>query len=244
MFRIISYILMLLPYLGVTFEYVGASLILGSILGFVLAVAKLGKSKILKWIAMGYTTVMRCTPSIVLLFMIFYGLPVLLKATIGIDIEDSDAILFVIITFTLFLGASMSEVMRSAYEAVDKGQYEAAVSVGLTSVQAFREIIFPQAFAVSLPNVGNTILYLLKEGALGYIIGMIDVMGKAYLINGNDMGGHVLQVYLALSLIYWPVSIGIEQLFKHLERRYTFAREKKGVSVPMTVGREVVDDGI
>jgi L-cystine transport system permease protein len=225
--RIPTYIIKLLPYLSVTFEYVFASLVIGGILGFFLAAAKLGKHKILKRLAVGYTTVMRCTPSIVLLFMIFYGLPLLLKSTFDIDIQNVDTIVFVIITFSLFLGGSLSEVMRSAYESVDRGQFEAAVSIGLSGVQAFCRIILPQAFAVSLPNIGNTILFLIKEGALGYIIGLIDIMGKAYLINGFEMQAHVLQVYLALSFIYWPLSIIIEQLFKYLEKKFTFDQIKE-----------------
>ncbi len=225
--RIITYVITLLPYLAVTFQYVLTSLFFGTIFGFVLAAAKLGKNKALKRLAIGYTTVMRCTPSIVFLFLIFYGLPVLFRTTAGINIDGLGTITFVIITFTLFLGASLSEIMRSAYESVDRGQYEAAVSIGLSSIQAFREIILPQAFAVSLPNMGNTILFLLKEGALGYIIGLIDIMGKAYLINGNEMGAHILEVYLALSLIYWTLSIGIERLFKYLEGRFSFEKENK-----------------
>lgn len=227
MSRILTYIVKILPYLSVTFEYVLASLAIGGILGFALAVAKLGKNKTLRRLSVGYTTVMRCTPSIVLLFMIFYGLPLLVKSLLGIDIQTVSTLTFVIITFSLFLGGSLSEVMRSAYQSVDRGQYEAAVSIGLTGLQAFRDIILPQAFAVSLPNIGNTILFLLKEGALGYIIGLIDIMGKAYLINGGEMSAHVLQVYLALSLIYWPLSIGIEQLFKYLEKQFSFEQIKK-----------------
>jgi L-cystine transport system permease protein len=225
--RIFIYIVKLLPYLSVTFEYMLTSLVIGSLLGFLLAAAKLGKNKILRSLAVGYTTVMRCTPSIVLLFMIFYGLPLLVKSVFGIDIQNSNTITFVIVTFSLFLGGSISEIMRAAYQSVSRGQHEAAVSVGLTNMQAFRRIILPQAFAVSIPNIGNTILFLLKEGALGYIIGLIDVMGKAYLINGYEMQAYVLLVYLALSFIYWPLSIIIEQLFKFLERRFTYMKEKK-----------------
>jgi L-cystine transport system permease protein len=219
--RILAYIPRLLPYLIYTLEFVLLSLLFGSILGFLLAVAKLRKNRILKSIAYGYTTVLRCTPSIVLLFLVFYGLPPLVKSLFGIDIESMSTLVFVVITFTLFLSASLSEVMRSSYEAVNKGQFEAAVTVGLSEIQAFKRIILPQAFSVAIPNLGNTILYLIKEGALGYIIGFIDVMGKAYLINANEMGGYVLQIYLALSLIYWPVSIIIERVFKRLDNRFS-----------------------
>ncbi len=219
--RIFDYIQKILPYLSVTFEYVIISLLLGSVLGFFLAIAKLGKNRHIRRFAYGYTTALRCTPSIVLLFLVFYGLPPLLKSLAGANIEKADPIVFAVITFTLFLSASLSEVMRSSYEAVNRGQYEAAVSVGLSDIQALKRIVLPQAFSVAIPNLGNTVIYLIKEGALCYMIGLIDVMGKAYTINANEMGGYVLQIYLALAIVYWMVFIIIERIFKLLDRKFS-----------------------
>lgn len=167
--------------------------------------------------AHGYTTMIRCTPSIVLLFLTYYGIPYLFNQ-FGIDLNSIDKSVFVVITFSLQFAAAMSEVIRTAYESVDKGQYEAAVSVGLSSTQAYRRIVFPQAVVVALPNFGNSLLALIKEGALAYTIGLIDVIGKASLIISSNYNAHALEIYLALSLIYWVVSIAIEQLFSKLER--------------------------
>jgi L-cystine transport system permease protein len=225
--KIITFIPQLAPFLGVTFEYVLLSLFFGSIIGFILAIAKLRENKIFKALANGYTTVLRCTPSIVLLFLVFFGLPVLIKSLLGINIENANALIFVVITFTMFLSASLSEVMRASYGAVDKGQFEAAVSVGLSNIQAFKRIMLPQAFYVAIPNLGNTTLYLIKEGALGFTIGLVDIMGKANLINSETMGGYVLEIYLALALIYWPISILIEKSFKRLEKRYEFEHKEQ-----------------
>lgn len=219
--RIIDYIPRLLPYLLVTFEYVILSLSLGMIFGFILVTAKLGRNKVLKGIAYAYTTALRCTPSIVLLFLVFYGLPPLIKSISGVSIEKASPVVFAVITFTMFLSASLSEVMRSSYEAVNHGQHEAAVSVGLTDFQALRRIILPQAFSVAIPNLGNTVIYLVKEGALCYMIGLVDVMGKAYMINANEMGGYVLQIYLALSMIYWAIFILLEKAFKILDKKFS-----------------------
>ncbi len=217
---ILSYIPKLLPYLSVTFEYVFFSLLFGSILAVLLVLMKLSTSRIARAIGYGYTTLMRCIPSLILLFLIFYGLPALLKSTMGINIQNANVIIFVIAAFTLFLGASLSEVIRSAYNGLDHGQYEAAVCVGLTNLQAFRRIMLPQIFYLMIPNLGNTVQYLIKEGSLGYIIGLVDVMGKAYLLNSNTLGAYVLQIYLALALIYWAISILVERVFALLERRF------------------------
>lgn len=207
----------LLPFIKVTFMVAGLSVIFGTLLGFVLAVAKIRKGKIAKKIAEGYTTALRCTPSIVLLFLVYYGIPAIAK-DFGIDLDDVDKIVFIVIAFSLMFAAAMCDVIKTAYESVDKGQFEAAISVGLNDVQAYITIILPQAFVVALPNIGNSLLALIKEGALGYTIGLIDIMGKANLIIAANINAHALEVYIALSIIYWAVSIIIEQIFLKLEK--------------------------
>jgi L-cystine transport system permease protein len=216
--KIIECIKELIPYLYITFQYVLLSLIFGSIWGAILAALKLHKNKCFRAFANGYTTVMRCIPSIVLLFLSYYSLPPLLLNIFGIDIYDVPAIVFVIVTFTLFLGASLSEIIRSSYLAVGSGQFDAGVSIGLTPFQAVRRIIFPQAFYYSIPNLGNTVIYLLKEGALAFTIGVVDVMGQAYIMNSKSLGSHIPDTYIALAIIYWSLSFFVEYLFKRLER--------------------------
>jgi L-cystine transport system permease protein len=142
-----------------------------------------------------------------------------------------NAIFFVILTFTLFLGASLSEMMRASYLAVARDQFEAALSLGLTAFQAFRRIVLPQAFFYSLPNLGNTVIYLLKEGALGYTIGLTDVMGKAYLMNVDSYSVHALGIYISLALIYWPVALILERIFKKLEERFSCQKNEPGEPV-------------
>lgn len=214
---IIEAIPALLPYLLVTFKVAGLSVLFGTILGFILLVGKLSQQVLFVKVAHGYTTIMRCTPSIVLLFLVYYGLPSL-ASNFGLNLNDIDKIIFVVVTFSLQFGAVMSEVMRSAYESIDRGQFEAAVSVGLTNRQAYWRIVVPQAVLVAIPNFGNAFLGLIKEGALAYTIGLLDVMGKASLIIDSNYNAHALEIYIALSLIYWTLSIIIEQFFFRLER--------------------------
>ena len=156
----------LLPYLWITLFVAMLSVLFGSILGLFLAIAKLSNKKVLRFLANSYTTIIRCTPSIVLLFLVYYGIPALFENVMGIDIQSIHTGVFVVITFTLQFGSMMSEVIRSSYEAIDKGQYEAAVSVGLTPFQAYARIIFPQAFVIALPNIGNGLIAVLQEGHL------------------------------------------------------------------------------
>ena len=210
----------LLPFLKVTFLVAGSSIVLGTILGLLLAVAKLSSKKVLQTVANLYTTIMRCTPSIVLLFLVYYGLPALAE-NVGINLHSLPTAIFVVVTFTLQFAAIMSEVIRSSYLAVSKGQYEAAVSVGLTPFQAYFRIIFPQALIIALPNFGNGMIALLQEGALAYTIGLIDIVGKANLMIASNINAHALEIFIALAIIYWVLSILIEKFFAMLEKYFS-----------------------
>ncbi|MET3656823.1 amino acid ABC transporter permease [Sporosarcina sp. FSL K6-1540] len=217
---------LLIPFLKMTFMVAGLSVLFGTFLGFILTAAKIGKSKFARKVANGYTTILRCTPSIVLLFLVYYGLPAI-GDRVGLNLNNIHTAVFVIITFTLQFAAAMSEVMRSAFQSIDKGQFEAAVSVGLSNSQAYRRIVFPQAFVVALPNFGNSLLAVLQEGSLAYTIGLIDVVGKANLIIAGNYNAHALEIFLALAIIYWILSIAIEQFFLKLEK--VFSKGKQGL---------------
>lgn len=217
----------LLPFLWVTLAVLLGTVFFGSLLGFVLARAKLSQKPLYRWLANGYTYIIRCTPSIVLLFIVFYGLPKFCLEVFNTDINGYEKIFFVLVTFTLLFAAPISEVMRSAYEAIDHGQYEAAVSIGLTPWQAFYHIVLSQATVVALPNFGNAVINLMKEGALAYTIGLVDLIGKGQLIISQNYGAYALETCLALSFFYLLLTLGVEQSFLRLE--HAFSRQKKVV---------------
>ena len=172
----------------------------------------------------GYTYVIRCTPSIVLLFIVFYGLPKWMEFAFAIYIDDLSRAVFVIITFTLLFGAYVSEVFRSAYLAVPKGQYEAAVTIGLSPLSAFIHVMLPQAAVIALPNFGNSVINLLKESALAYTIGLIDLLGRTNLIIAKNYGGYGIELYTASMILYWALSIVIERSFLKLETSLSHER--------------------
>ncbi|KYG90192.1 MULTISPECIES: amino acid ABC transporter permease [Metasolibacillus] len=211
----------LLPFLFVTLYVAALAVVFGSVAGLVLAMAKLSNHALLRWLANGYTTIIRCTPSIVLLFLVYYGVPAFAENLLNINLHNVHTGVFVVITFSLQFAAMMSEVIRSSYLAIDRGQHEAAVSVGLTPLQAYRRIVFPQAFVVAIPNFGNGLIAVLQEGALAYTIGFIDIVGKANLIIANNYGTHTLEIFMALAIIYWILSITLEKLFAKLERAFS-----------------------
>lgn len=219
----VQYLFKILPFLKVTLTYVAASLLIGIIFGFFLAVAKLGKNRFFKFLAYAYTVILRSIPSVVLIFLVYYGVPAIVKTLYNADISKADRLIFIIITLGLYSIASISEIMRSSYQSVSRGQSEAAVSNGMTEFQAFYRIVLPQAFIVSLPNMGNTVISLLKEGSLGFTIGLVDIMGRAVLLNAETYSNNILEIYLGLAAVYWGISILLEKAFSFLEHRCSMA---------------------
>ena len=215
----------LLPYLWVTLTVAVGSVVLGTFLGFILTALKLSDRRIYRILSDSYTCIIRCTPSVILLFIVFYGLPKFFLEVFDYDINEFHKIFFVITTFTLLFAASMSEIMRSAYLAIDPGQYEGAVSIGLTPFQAFYRIILPQGTIIALPNVANAFITLVKEGSLAYTIGLLDLLGSGNLIIAHNYGSYALEIYIALSVIYWGMAILFEKAFSGLENR--LSRYKK-----------------
>ena len=209
----------LLSYLDVTLLVGFVSIALGSLLGGLLAWVNISGTRPLRWLTVSYVYVMRCTPSIVLLFIVFYGLPKLAFAVFDYDMNDLHRAVFAIITFTLLFGAYISEVFRAAYKAVPRGQYEAAVSAGLTPFQAFVHIMLPQAAIIALPNFGNSTINLLKEGSLAYTIGLVDMIGRGTLVIAQNYGAYAIEIYFAAMLIYWVLVLLLEQGFALVEKR-------------------------
>ena len=212
------------PYTAVTLGIMAGTVLFGGLLGFLLAYAKIRGGRVGNGVANVYIYITRCVPSIVMLFIVYYGLPEFLRG-IGIQTDSRNHGLFVIITFSILFGAVMAEVFRSAYESIDKGQREAGLCVGLSGFQTFRRIVLPQCAVVILPNFTNALVNLMKEGSLAYTIGLMDLMGRGQWIIGMNNGSYSLEVYLALFLVYWVLTILIEYVFRQVERQ--LSRGKK-----------------
>ncbi|MGN1146430.1 MAG: amino acid ABC transporter permease [Acetatifactor sp.] len=209
----------ILPYLKTTLLVAAASLLFSTIIGGIAAAGILGKNSIGRVVSKAYIALMRCVPPIVLLFVVYYGSPTLVLWLTGKDINNWDAIYFAIFSLSLLHGASMAELMRAAYQTVEKGQREAAVSIGLSPFQAFYRIVLPQAAVAALPILGNAVVSMLKDGALAYSIGVVDITGRASYIISLNLGGYVLETYLALALIYWILSVVTAKSFQVLGKK-------------------------
>ena len=142
--QIYNSFLKIIPYAGVTFAVVLGTIILGMALAILLFIQKQSKRRWVRAIADGYINIIRCTPSIVLLFIVYYGIPKIALGLFDLDLNFSSKIIYVIISLSLIYSASLSEIIRSAYLALGKAQYEAALSIGLSPLQTVWRIMIPQ----------------------------------------------------------------------------------------------------
>lgn len=220
---------LILPYLPVTLGIAVVSMFMGLILGLICALIRIYQVPVAKNIAAFYISFMRGTPLLVQLYLAYYGLPLLIqifadKVGWQINIHEVPALFFVFLTFSLNVGAYLSETIRAAIASVAKVQLEAAYSIGMTTFQAMRRIVLPQAFLIALPNMGNLFISLIKDTSLAFMITVVEIMGQAKIIGGRHL--HYFEVYLAAAVIYWVCCIVIEKALAYLERRL---RAKTGV---------------
>lgn len=185
------------------------SFALGLGLGFVAALARLFAPAPLAMLVRFYVWIIRGTPLLVQLFLIFYGLP-----SVGIVLDAFPAAL---IGFTLNVGAYTSEIIRAVLSSVQKGQWEAAYSIGMTWAQAMRRIILPQAGRVAVPPLSNTFISLVKDTSLAAAITVPELFRAGQRIVATTYEPLIL--YVQVALIYLVVSSVLSALQTRVEKR-------------------------
>lgn len=210
---LIQTMIKLLPYTLVTLEVVAQAFILGCIFGGLLAWAKEGGNGVLQKLAFGYTTVIRCTPFIIMLFLVFYGSPYLLQ-NFGVDANALDKKVYAVITLTLYSASNLSDNFRAAYRSVNKGQQEAALCVGMTRWQAMYRIVLPQMIFIALPMVSNVLISEFQDTALAFTIGLVDLMGQAKVLDAITYNVHTTGIYVVVALIFWALAVLCERVLR------------------------------
>lgn len=213
---VFGYIPKLLNTLGTTLLIVAGALVLGLVSGFLIALPRLYKVPVLANVSMIYVSFFRGTPILIQLFLFYYGLPEILSL-VSVDVSRLPVLYFVILTFGLNAGAYISENIRAAVTAVDRGQVEAAYSLGMTGYQSFTRIVLPQALAIAVPVFSNLVLAMLKDTSLAFTLGVMELTGKAQTL--GTLTQHFLETYLALALIYLVVCAVLERVLLIVERR-------------------------
>ena len=197
--------------LGNTLLITLCALVIGVLIGSVIAVVKYfceddKKLRVFSWLCDLYTTVIRGIPITVLLLVFFF-----------IVLASADGIIVAIVAFGINSGAYMAELIRSGINAVDKGQMEAARSLGLSKGQAMAKIIFPQAIKNILPAIGNECIALLKETSVAGYVAIVDVTRAATNIRNKTFDA--FNPIILLALIYLVMVVLMTWLLSILERR-------------------------
>ena len=187
------------------------SFVLGLIVGFLAAVARLFAPAPLAWTIRFYVWIIRGTPLLVQLFLIFYGLP-----SAGITLDAFPAAL---IGFTLNVGAYTSEIIRAVLLSVPKGQWEAAYSIGMTWRQAMARTILPQATRIAVPPLSNTFISLVKDTSLAAAITVPELFRAGQRIVATSY--EPLIIYIEVALIYLVVSSVLSSLQGRVEKRFS-----------------------
>ncbi|KAF3999113.1 amino acid ABC transporter permease [Glaciimonas immobilis] len=194
---------------GYTLIFAVASMVGGLVLGFPLAVARILPSRLCKWPATVYVSLIRGTPLLVQIFVIYYGLP-----SIGVNFSPLTA---GILALSLNASAYLSESLRGAIIGVDKGQWAASYSIGLNYWQTLRYIVIPQAIRIAVPSMSNTLISLIKDTSLVSVITVTELMLATKEVIAVTF--RPLPLYLAAAAIYWGLSICFERVQNRLEKK-------------------------
>jgi len=182
------------------------------LMGLLLALAKQSRFRLLRGVSNLYVSYFRSTPYITQLFILYFGLPQIIYA-----MREMSAQTALILSISMNSAAFISEILRGGLLSVDKGQMEAALSIGMSKLQALRTVVLPQAFTVALPALGNSFISMIKSTAMGFTIGVVELLAKAKI--GSAKSYCYLESYVAVGLIYWCMMIVIGYFQRKLEKR-------------------------
>ena len=203
--------------LGVTFVIVILALALAVALGMALALVRVHRVPVLNQIAIVLISFIRGTPEIIMLFIVYYGVPLAAANLFGLDLSSADALYLGIIAFGINYSGFMAELFRGGLEAVPRGQVEAAASINLTGWQTFRRVVLPQAVRLIIPGFGVMAVSMFQNTALIAALGVLDVMGRAAAMGVAT--NHYLEPYLDAAVIFAVLGVALDYGFKALGAR-------------------------
>ncbi|OCG19447.1 amino acid permease [Gilliamella sp. Fer1-1] len=202
----------ILPYLPVTLFITIVSITIAIILGLAIALLRNNKIIIIDSIFALFISLFRGIPSVVLLFIIYYGLPQIFPI-----LKQMGATTAAIICFSLKYSSYLAEIFRASLESVDHGQKEAGLTVGLSKMQVYRGIILPQAMINALPNTGNMFISLLKDSSVAFFVGVQELLAAGKMLTANSF--LYFETYLAVGIIYWLTVVIYSWIQKQLEQK-------------------------
>lgn len=199
-----------------TVEITVLSLLIAMVLGIIFGLLKISKIRSLELIANFYISVIRGTPLLVQILFIYFGFPMLFRGFVwNVDVAG-------VVIMSLNAGAYMAELVRGGIESVDRGQMEAARSLGMTFGQAMREVILPQALRTMLPSIINQFIVTLKDTSLLSMIGLRELTQNTKIIVANNM--EALTMYFIVGVYYWVIITILSKIAGAVERRTSYGK--------------------
>lgn len=210
-------------FLPVTLVISVVAMFFGLLLGLAVALVKIYRIPLLKQLAFLFVSYVRGTPLLVQLYLCYYGIPIFvgyLNAVLGTQwsLMGVPAMVFVFFAYSINEAAYNSETLRSAILSVDKGQIEAAYSVGMSNFQALKQIVLPQAVKVALPNLGNNMISLIKGTSLAFAISVVEITARGQIVAAR--GYRFFEVFVVVAALYWGLTIAVEKLVYSLEKKF------------------------
>ncbi len=193
-----------------TLKITSLSVGIGLIIGLLLSVARLSTVKLARWFAIAYVEIIRGTPLLVQIFIIYFALPSLIHHRV-------DAYYAAVAACGINSGAYVAEILRAGLQSVDKGQMEAGRSLGLSWFQTMKEIIVPQAFKNVIPALGNEFIAMLKDSSLVSVIGYEELMRSGQLIIARTYA--TTEIWSVVALLYLIMTFTISRIVGYIERR-------------------------
>lgn len=194
----------------VTVEITAMSVGCGFLIGLLVALAGLSRFTIVRLLSKCYVDIIRGTPLLVQIFLIYFALPMLTGQRV-------DPFIAAVTACSINSGAYVSEIFRAGIQSIDKGQMEAGRSLGLSWVQTMRYIIMPQAFRAIIPPLGNEFIAMLKDSSLVSVIGFEELTRRGQLIIAKTYAS--FEIWGAVAIIYLVMTVSISQLVAYLERK-------------------------
>ena len=198
------------------------SIIIGTLIGLITALFRMYKIPVMSQIANIYIAIIRGTPLMIQILVVYYGIPRFLnwvnyELGTNMDVNSIPAMYFMYFCFSLYMGSYLSELIRGCIAGVDPGQMEACYSVGMTTTQGMIRVVLPQAMVSALPNFGNQFIGLVKDASLAFSVSIPEILGQAQILAGRS--SRFLEAYLDAAIIYFMICLVFQKLLAIVEKR-------------------------
>lgn len=211
----------LLDGLNITLLLTFISIIFGLIIGITLALGRVYGNRIVSSVCIGYIEVIRGTPLLVQLFLLYFGLP-----SVGIALTPLQAAL---IGLSLNSGAYQAEYLRGSIQSIPSGQMIAARTLGMNSLQSIKNILLPQALRISIPAWSNELIYLLKYTSIAYLITVEELTAEGFFIAAKTY--KYIEVFVIIAIIYLVLTILLTAIIDKIENKLSIP----GIGVPKRI---------